>query len=62
LGCKKDKPTKNCKSFGEISKIILKGKATHIPLAGVISASKSKEIIKTLGNYISVKERRSKFR
>lgn len=40
-------------------RIILKGKENKIPIAGVISASKSKEIIKTLGNYISVKERRS---
>ena len=58
-GAKKINPPKTENLIKTYEKIILKGKENKIPIAGVISASKSKEIIKTLGNYISVKERRS---
>ena len=58
-GAKKINPPKTANLLEKYQKIILKGKATNIPLAGVISASKSKEVIKTLGNYINIKEYRS---
>lgn len=58
-GAKKINPPKTENLIKTYERIILKGKENKIPVAGVISASKSKEIIKTLGNYISVKERRS---
>lgn len=55
-GAKKINPPKTKNLVKTYEKIILKAKEHKIPIAGIISASKSKEIIKTLGNYISLKD------